>query len=342
MSTFSIYLKRDTKITVRSDRKREYMERLAKDVKVDQTVKLREPKSKHLKLYSVLNKTTHRNGDTVLTVRHLPPFRNEIPMLSIAEKARKHFLEHGQGTYSSSVKLLRPEMGIDHVQVEIKQETLRRESVCACCGNLMGSGELSLRSDITPVDRSKVFNVAKEKVRSSIIRNFHFHNCMNTTQHYKVLLDSENLEHVSADRLRYLNENAYQKSRDFQIPWVVLSACKTFFMFAYDTRSLVGIVKRMDELDAPARFLCRVNRTSLNLEQPMSEDQFDFLVRHDGNELQQHITSGYRFVTCAESVDTHEPIYRYGNSVEEIQALCMELRASSDVSCYGFADIQNK
>lgn len=341
MSTFSIYLQRGTKITIRSDRKCEYKERPAKDVKVDQTVKLRVDKNKSLKLYAVLNKVIRRNGDIVLTVRHLPPFRNEIAMLSAMERARNHFIEQGQGIYNSNVKLARPEMGISHVRAEIKQETLRRETVCACCGGQLMHGELVLRNDLSPANKSHKFKVSKEKERKQVTRHFHFHNCMNPTQHYKVILEDGKLEHVDIDRLRFLNEKAYQKSRDFQIPWVVLSACKTFFMFAYDTRSLVGIIQRMREIGTPAKFLCRVNRTSLNLEQPMSADQFNFLVMHDGKELHHHITSGYKFVTCAETVETQEPVYRYGNSIEEIQTLCMALRASPDISCYGFADIKN-
>lgn len=341
MSTFSVYLKRGTKITVRSDRKCEYKDRLAKDVKVDQTVKLRVDKSNSLKLYAVLNKVVKPNGDVALTVRHLPPFRNEIAMLAVVERARNHFVEKGQGIFSSNVKLSRPEMGINQVQVDIKQETLRHDTVCACCGSNLMSGELVLRNDLTPTNRSRKFKVTKSKERDQVTRNFHFHNCMNPTQHYKVILDDEKLEHVDNELLKSLNDKAYQKARDFQIPWVVLSECKSFFMFAYDTRSLVGIIQRMRGLGASAKYLCRINRTSLNLEQPMSEDQFNFLVMHEGNELKSHASSGYKFVTCAESVDTHEPVYQYGNSIEEIQTLCMGLRASPHVSCYGFADINN-
>lgn len=344
MSTTTIYIKRGVKITVRSDRKAEYSERLAKDVKVDQTVKLSIGRGSPLRLYSVLKKVAVKNGDTILTVRYLPPFRNETKMLAVVERARDYFTERGgMGVYSSNIKLDRPEKGIYDIHVELKQETLRYETTCSCCGGALNRGELAFRAFMTPANRKAKFKVAEGKEQRNTHRHFHFHNCMTPAQNYNVCIVNEDIEHVTVEKLRLLNDKAFLKARDFQLPWVALSVCRSHFMFAYDTRSLVSVFERMAAMGTPVKFLCRVTRTSLNMEQPMSEEQFNFLVNHDsGKELNQHLTSGFKYVTCAETIDTQEAIYKYANTVDEIQTACMLLRASDETSCYGFASIQGK
>ncbi len=319
-------MKRGTKVVARSDRKGVYNERLARDVKVDQTIKLQVGNDEAVKLYAVIQKDVSPNGDCVLSIRYLPPFRNEIRMLAFVDRARAHFAKSGN-PLNESILLDRQEGGVQNTPTELKRETLRNNSTCACCGGQLRGGELTIRAGLTPVrGRPKT-------------RFFHYHDCMSANQQYKAKVLNLGIEHIDCDKLTSLNEKAFIKARDFQMPWVILSECTTNFLFAYDTRSLNALLEMMTTQGTPAKYLCRVNRTSLNMEHPMSDDQFSFLVAHEEEDLIKVRESGARFVTCAETVADQLPVYEYANTIEEIQSVCRASRMRNDVSCYGFVSI---